>query len=440
MRTLTKLAALSLGLLLAIPSSALGSHIYSTRAERTLELMLSKDGKTVKLPSGSGLDGVTANRLLKTDANGDFVDSLLSDDGTTVTLTSGQLLVPDGSVGAPGFAFAPDPDTGFFLDSIARLSVSVAGNERARWEGTESFRLAGSSFLGWPVVGPDLKLFRDAANTLAQRNGTAAQTFRLYKTFTDSANYERLALFSSGSQMHLFTEAAGTGVLPTLSIGIGAGSKLIFVAGNIGRPSDDNIFQLGTGANRFKSGFFGTELGIHSGTAFTASLVDGALKVGTNPATTGAVRLANGGSIVARNAANTADLQMFRLNSSNEGQLGGNGLNRWHIVDGAAVERFTFDNTTDMLVWGDVVASAPGIKRFGTTLQARFGDDSAFTTFEAGQLRANDFFVPVEKATVAADCDAAAEERRMIVDAGVLKICDQTGATTGWTAVVDFSS
>lgn len=38
--------------------------------------------------------------------------------------------------------------------------------------------------LGWA----DVYLSRDAANTLAQRNGTSAQAFRLYQTYTDASN------------------------------------------------------------------------------------------------------------------------------------------------------------------------------------------------------------------------------------------------------------
>jgi hypothetical protein len=38
----------------------------------------------------------------------------------------------------------------------------------------------------------DLSLARDAANTLAQRNSTNPQTFRLYNTYTDASNYERV--------------------------------------------------------------------------------------------------------------------------------------------------------------------------------------------------------------------------------------------------------
>jgi len=61
----------------------------------------------------------------------------------------------------------------------------------------------------------DTILFRDAANTLAQRNSTNAQTFRLYNTYTDASNYVRTSLssvtYSGAVYSVLAAESAGTG-------------------------------------------------------------------------------------------------------------------------------------------------------------------------------------------------------------------------------------
>lgn len=43
----------------------------------------------------------------------------------------------------------------------------------------------------------DVFIFRDAANTLAQRNGANAQTFRLYGTYPDASNTRRLNISMS---------------------------------------------------------------------------------------------------------------------------------------------------------------------------------------------------------------------------------------------------
>jgi len=58
----------------------------------------------------------------------------------------------------------------------------------------------------------DLSLFRDAANTLAQRNGVNAQTHRIYGTYTDVSNYRRLTkTMSIGGVAEIKPEGAGTG-------------------------------------------------------------------------------------------------------------------------------------------------------------------------------------------------------------------------------------
>jgi hypothetical protein len=65
---------------------------------------------------------------------------------------------------------------------------------------------------------PDLILARDAANILAQRNGTNAQTFRAYNTFTDASNYERGFVRWATNVLEIGTENAGTGSARSVSI------------------------------------------------------------------------------------------------------------------------------------------------------------------------------------------------------------------------------
>lgn len=77
----------------------------------------------------------------------------------------------------------------------------------------------------------DVSLYRDAANTLAQRNSTNAQTFRTYGTYTDGSNYRRLTqTMSTGGVAEIKPEGAGTGAsgnvlhisgLPTSNPGAG---------------------------------------------------------------------------------------------------------------------------------------------------------------------------------------------------------------------------
>jgi hypothetical protein len=65
----------------------------------------------------------------------------------------------------------------------------------------------------------DLSIIRDAANILAQRRTTNAQTFRLYRTYTDASNYERLGFLTTNTTRYTITsENAGTGSARSLEV------------------------------------------------------------------------------------------------------------------------------------------------------------------------------------------------------------------------------
>ena len=61
------------------------------------------------------------------------------------------------------------------------------------------------------VNAQDLTLNRDAADTLAQKRGTNAQTSRIYGTYTDASNYVRASLRATSTAITLAAETAGTG-------------------------------------------------------------------------------------------------------------------------------------------------------------------------------------------------------------------------------------
>jgi hypothetical protein len=84
--------------------------------------------------------------------------------------------------------------------------------------GPNGLSLVSTGGVGWvssttqAFGAPDLILARDAANTLAQRNGTNGQTSNTYGTYTDASNYRRAALaMTSAGVATLKAEGAGTG-------------------------------------------------------------------------------------------------------------------------------------------------------------------------------------------------------------------------------------
>jgi hypothetical protein len=74
----------------------------------------------------------------------------------------------------------------------------------------------------------DLSLFRDAANTLAQRRGANAQIWRLYGTFSDASNNRRLEISST---------TAGIFTLTATGLGTGAAGNLLKITQPILLPA-----------------------------------------------------------------------------------------------------------------------------------------------------------------------------------------------------------
>jgi hypothetical protein len=96
--------------------------------------------------------------------------------------------------------------------------------------------------------GTDLILIRDAANTLAQRNGTAAQAFNIYNKYTDASNHERGFMRWVGDVFEIGAEAAGTGTVRNIKLFTGSLGQILFShsgAGNRGvRIHSTNSFSV----------------------------------------------------------------------------------------------------------------------------------------------------------------------------------------------------
>jgi len=204
-----------------------------------------------------------------------------------------------------------------------------------------SVRISSNFTLGWTASNPgaalDTILARDAANTLALRNGANAQIFRVYNTFTDASNYERLNIGYDSNICYVETSGAGTGTQRNLTVGgaiidfrTGANSRWNINGSGHFITALDNTYDIGAlSATRPRNVYVGTAVEGASGAYF-----------GWN----------------ARAALYSDATNNIRLSG-------------W----GASINLLQFGGTT---------SSFPALKRSTTTLQAVLANDGGFTNIQ----------------------------------------------------------
>lgn len=103
------------------------------------------------------------------------------------------------------FAMGSSRTVDFLQDTLKRVSIGNTG-------GVATVRVGSGGQFAFSSADPisgadDVLLRRDGSASLAQRNGVNAQTSRIYHTFTDLSNYERMRMTGRGVAL----ESAGTG-------------------------------------------------------------------------------------------------------------------------------------------------------------------------------------------------------------------------------------
>ena len=137
------------------------------------------------------------------------------------TNTTGAIQVADGSVSAPGPSFVNDTNTGLHNPGN-QLYLTVNGTNRALLD-SSGLSLGDVLGLGATVGSSDVFLTRDAANTLALKNGNNDQTQRWYSS---SGSYAQI---TSLNEAHTLT-AAGTSdttiTFPASSLGLSTSFRI----------------------------------------------------------------------------------------------------------------------------------------------------------------------------------------------------------------------
>ena len=117
--------------------------------------------------------------------------------------TSGIRLNDNGANGLIGFYHSGTRRNYIYSYAGGQFDFAVTNNSYFNFIGTAPGGLRYSS-------SGEVHLFTDAADILTQRRLTNAQTFRLYRTWTDASNYQRLTSTWSTSTALIHNEGAGS--------------------------------------------------------------------------------------------------------------------------------------------------------------------------------------------------------------------------------------
>lgn len=105
---------------------------------------------------------------------------------------------------------------------------------------------------GQPVQLGLVNVFNSDANTLEEYNGKNPQALRVYGTYSDSADYERIGLGwdSTDNYFVIKSEAAGTGAQRGIGFWTATSMKWAIDAGSVFKPWADNAYDIGSTALR----------------------------------------------------------------------------------------------------------------------------------------------------------------------------------------------
>ena len=145
------------------------------------------------------------------------------------------------------------PNAAFALKTVSTNNFEVIQNGGRVFQinSNSGVRLASSYPLTWSSsvtdvnVGTDVFFGRDAANTLYQRNGTNAQTSRVYDTYTSATDFHRIAIATARATLTNVSGASvtATALIPAGAVVMGVTSK---VTTALGTTNSTTGYKIGT--------------------------------------------------------------------------------------------------------------------------------------------------------------------------------------------------
>lgn len=166
-------------------------------------------------PSTSPADAV---QLWVEDQSAGNAGLVIMAEGGQKTYIGKQILLPPWAPGVPQIALASSPSVGLSLAAGEFHYVNGTTVNVRMWN--QNVTLCNSGTLYFDTGGSygNAALTIDAADKLAIRRGTNAQTLNIYNTYTNASNYERGFIRWNANVLEIGAEAAGTGTVRNIAI------------------------------------------------------------------------------------------------------------------------------------------------------------------------------------------------------------------------------
>ena len=242
----------------------------------------------------------------------------------------------------------------------------------------------------------DTKLSRDAAGALALSNSTNPQAFRVYNTYTDASNYERLVATWASNICTIGLEQAGTGLPRTLNVNANAlNAPALPVAATVTAASGNGTTVTYTCASNFAIGQVVSITGLTITTGSSLNLSNQTITgvtattftvanttVGTAAATqAGTATIQSAGNSVTITAGNGSGVGAggnIILQPGAQGTSGGNGKVLFYSSAGA--QTGYWDTNSSILYGGDTLSINSKLRINGAGYIMPFGTGIVFAT------------------------------------------------------------
>ncbi len=140
------------------------------------------------------------------------------------------------------------------------MDLQVGGVSQVRASKSGQLGILSLGFAGSDANSPDAFLQRDAADTIAQRNGSTSQVYRNYYSYTDGSNYQRLVIKHSATIAIIAEERAGTGGARSFGFGVNGNAQWIVNGSGHLLPTSGAATDFGTSAISPRNIYYNTSV------------------------------------------------------------------------------------------------------------------------------------------------------------------------------------